>query len=205
MTGDAAADLSRVRKEIDVLLKQRRPDRYIMSERTSEAGELPNLDTLMDPDAEDNSSAWLDQVAADIDHLIPDAQARRLLARRLVGRQEGNQVQRSHRLLRKIKETGQLVMGWWGSEDEPVAVVTRTLRRGKPDLVRTEHVALRAMTSRDFRAFALEERRAAGRAFTARNATCEGAEWIADSMDRAGATSFHIWAVEELPPPLNAD
>jgi hypothetical protein len=108
---------------------------------------------------------------------------------------------RANRLLRKIHRTGQLVLGWWGVADDPVAVITRTVESGQRPRRKDERVALRAMTPRDFRDFATEERRRAADDFGARNDTCSGAERVADWMTQAGYGHFLAWAQHELPIP----
>lgn len=204
-------DLTRLRKEIDRILAEKRPDRYVVRDSgiMTEADSLiPDVDGLFDEDTEPEDSsetAWLDDVAEEVANLVPDEEIRKLYARKIVGEREGNATRRANRLLRKIGRTGQLVLGWWGQENDPVSVKNRIVVPGKQVRIKEERVALRAMLSADFRRFAAEERRRAAGDFAARNDTCTGAEWLAERLEQTGAVNFHAWAIEELPPPLPCD
>lgn len=133
---------------IDLLLAERRPDRY-------------------EPEGGDE---WLDSIIGEVAAEITVDEARWLLARHEVKTREGEKTKSANRLLREIGETHQLPLDWLESLHLPIAV-------GK------ERVALRAASPRDLRDFAAEERRRAASDFTARNATCEGAEWLADFIE----------------------
>lgn len=133
---------------IDLLLAERRPDRY-------------------EPDGGDE---WLDSIISEVAAEITVDEARWLLARHEVKQREGEKTKGANRLLREIGETKQLPLDWFENLHLPIAV-------GK------ERVALRAATPLDLRNFANEERRRAASDFTARNATCEGAEWLADHLE----------------------
>jgi hypothetical protein len=193
-------DLTKLRKEIDRLLAEKRPDRYTVSDTTVEAEEV--ADEEVD---EGSETEWLDEIADEVAHMVPEAELRKLYARKIVGQQEGKATSRANRLLRKIHRTGQLVLGWWGVADDPVAVVTRVDEPGQRTRRKDERVALRAMTPRDFRDFATEERRRAAEDFTARNDTCTGAELVATWMTQGGFTHFQQWAEHELPIPDDVD
>lgn len=146
--------------KVDQLLAERRPDRYHT----------------------DGGDEWLDEIADEIEMLIPEAEARAVAARQIVRRREGQKTKDSNRLMRSIHDSGQLPMDW-----------LETLRL--PIVVGKERVAMRAATAVDFRAFANEERRRAANDFASRNATCEAAEWIADLMDANGfdfGSDIHI-------------
>lgn len=137
--------------EIDRLLSERRPDRY-------------------EPEG---GSDWLDDIAAEVADLVPEAEARFRHARAEVGRREGEKTKSANRLLRDTYKDGQWPLGWMDRLHLPIAA-------GK------ERVALRAATPEDFRLFATDERRRAADDFSARNDTCVAAEWIADEMQRRG-------------------
>ena len=123
------------------------------------------------------SDGWLDDLAdSEIAPILPEAQVRRFHARTLVRNREGSKTQRTNRLLRDIYESGQLPLDWLDTLDWPLAV-------GK------ERVALRAAGPDDFEQHAIEERRAAARDFSARNAAAEGSEWMAQQM-RANGWQF---------------
>jgi len=200
-------DLTRLRKEIERLLAERRPDRYTIRDYATDEAE--QVDDLEVPEATDtdeiDETNWLDGIAGEVADLVPEAEVRKLYARKIVGQQEGRATRRANNLLRTIHRTGQLVLGWFGVKDDPVAVITRTAEKDKKPRVKEERVALRAMTPTDFRDFATEERRRAAGDFSARNDACSGAEWIADHMTVAGATRFETWAEEELPNELDED
>lgn len=150
--------------EIDQLLTERRPDRY----------ELEGGDD------------WLDLIADEIRELIPEAEARAIVARQFVRRRETEKLKAANRLLREIFEARQLPIDWLESMCLPISV-------GK------ERVALRAAEPFDFRTFANEERRRAAADFASRNRTCEAAEWIADQMDAIGATFGRELKLDEVP------
>lgn len=140
--------------EIDQLLNERRPDRYEV----------------------DGGDEWLDMIAAEIEGLIPEAEARAIAARQFVRRRETEKLKAANRIIREIGITRQLPMDWLDTVHLPMSV-------GK------ERVSLRAAVPDDFRRFATEERRRAASDFTSRNQTCEAAEFIADHMDSIGARS----------------
>lgn len=191
-------DLSKLRKEIDRLLAERRPDRYTVSDTIADDDEEVS-DTEVEETGDETD--WLDSIADEVAHMVPDAEVRKLYARKVVGQQEGKATSRANRLLRKIHRTGQMVLDWWGVEDDPVAVITRVTEPGQRPRRKDERVALRAMTPRDFRDFAMEERKRAADDFSARNDTCSGAERVADWMTEAGYTNFRAWAEHVMPMP----
>lgn len=191
-------DLTRLRKEISRLLAEKRPDRYTVRDTVTDPDDDDDLANL-DVEETEEETSWLDEIADEVADLVPEEEVRKLYARKVVGQEEGRATRRANGLLRKIKQTGQLVLTWFDVKDDPVAVVTRIVEPGKRDRIREERVALRAMTPRDLRDFATEERRRAAGDFAARNATCEGAEMVADWMTRGGFSRFESWAEEELP------
>jgi len=189
-------ELTRLRRIIDRLLRDRRPDRYKVNEESD----------TEDVDVEDvGATHWLDDVAAEVAPLIPEEYVRQLYARTLVGQREGAATRKANGLLRDTHRTGQLVLGWWDVKDHPIAVIERLITRGERVKIVEERVAIRAAKSDDFRKFATEERRKASVDFTARNDACLGAEWTADEMDAAGASSWLIWAEQVCPPPPPED
>lgn len=177
-------DLSEVTHEIDKLLRERRPDRYTVRGHDEDSTDL-EADEV-------ETTTWLDEVAADIEHLIPESTMRRLYARSLVGQREGKTTRNGNKALREIDRTGQEPLTWdW--LDEPISVVTRVEQPGERVKLIEERVALRATTPKDLRDFATEERRRAGKDFATRNATCENAEWLADQMVEVGTGSLRAW------------
>jgi hypothetical protein len=189
-------DLRALRKEVARLLLDRRPDRYTVRDAV-----VDNLEAELEPseeDAEDlppgDETAWLDQIAADVAHLVPDEQVRKLYARKVVAQQEGSATKRANTLLRNIGRTGQLVLGWMDLEDYPIAVITRAVDAAGRVHVREERVALRAAGPPEFDAFAIEERRRAARDFGSRNDTCTGAEWLSVQMQVDHERRFDVWA-----------
>lgn len=169
-------DLSHVLKEIDQLLRDRRPDRY-----------HPNVE---------GDTEWLDNIAEEVAPLIPDAKVREVFARKLVGQREGQATRSTNAFIREIEKSGQPPLDWFDYANDPISVITREFSGGR-EVVTEERVALRATTSRDFRLFAIEERRRAANEFATRNSTCEAAEWIADQIDLAGVQTFRDWAEEQ--------
>ena len=140
-------------ERIDQLLAERRPDRY-------------------EPNGDD---AWLDDIADEVAHLIPEAEARVRYALAEVRRREGQQAKSANRLLREIHSTGAAPLDWMDLANLPIVV-------GK------ERIALRVVQPFELRDFAGDERRRASGDFAARNETCVAAEWIADQMDAHGVT-----------------
>jgi hypothetical protein len=167
-----------VNRAIDDLLAERRPDRYTVRDAV-------RADDALDAD-EVATTAWLDEVATEVQDLIPTEQTRRLFARQIVGQREGIATHRANDRLREIARSGQMPLGWMDQKDWPIAVVSRVTVRGETKVIE-ERVALRAATSADYRRFATEERRRGARDFSARNDACTGAEMIADELDRQGA------------------
>ena len=85
---------------IDVLLAERRPDRY-----------EPGI-----------SDEWLDDVATEIADDIPESEARQRHARSLVGNREGTKTRTTNKLLREIYEARQLPLAWLELLNLPLAV-----------------------------------------------------------------------------------
>ena len=175
--------LSDIRKQIDSLLYSERPDRYDV--RGSE-------DT--DVDAE-----WLDVVADKIAADLDIEDVLRHFSRNLVRQREGQATKSANRILRQFALDGQLMLGWWEQERQPVAIITRTQRPGSDPEIREERVALGALRPEDLLAFANEERVRAGRDFSARNATCDGAELMAEQMLRGQFERWSAWAEASVP------
>lgn len=141
-------------------------------------GEVDRLLAEHRPDryAKDGGDGWLDDVADLVAGLIPEAEARVIHARSLVRAREAQKLKTANRVLRDVFDSRQLPLDWLDLLSLPIAV-------GK------ERVALRACTPEDFRQFAVEERRRAAGDFTARNHTCEAAEWMAEQMLAEGAAT----------------
>lgn len=118
----------------------------------------------------EGGDGWLDSITAEVAAEISIDEARWLLAHHEVKVREGEKTKSANRLLREIGDTKQFPLDWLDSLHLPIAV-------GK------ERIALRAASPKDLRDFARDERRRAASDFTARNATCEGAEWLADQIE----------------------
>lgn len=179
-------DLTEVRRLIDGLLRARRPDRYVV--RADDDDDL-DLDA-----GEVATTAWLDDLAEEVEPHVPRQSAIRLFARSEVGRAEGKATRRVNDLLRRIHRSGQLPIDWLEMRNDPMAVVERLQQSGERVKVTEERVALRAVTAQDLLSFAVEERRRAGRDFAARNDACAGAEWVASQMLGIGSATFDEWA-----------
>ena len=119
---------------------------------------------------EPSEASWLDSVADQVKDLVPPKHAVFQLARTIVGNRERGKTQRTNKILRDAHTSEQFPGDWLKTLHLPLAV-------GK------ERVALRACTADDFRNFANQERRVAGKDFAVRNESCEAAEWVADQMD----------------------
>lgn len=176
----------RLNEEIDRLLCELRPDRYVVK------GDNPELEP---EEVADN--AWLDDVADRVKPLVSEQDVRLLYARTEVGKREGRATKRANELLRRLGRDGQLFLGWMDYADYPLAVVTRITHPGEEPKRIEERVALRAVTSDDLRKFATEERRRAADEFATRNETCAAAEWLADEIDRTGSADFKAWAAAQ--------
>jgi hypothetical protein len=172
--------LQEMRRQVRLLLTERRPDRYTVDGPADEDGEA--------------AAGWLDAIAEEVKDLAPEDEIRKILARNVVGQEEGQATRRANDLLRKYGRTGQMPLDWFDTKDWPIAVVsfhTDSLTQERKKI--EERVALRASTAQDFRYFATEERRRAAGDFSARNDACVGAERVADEMDIAGAITFGDW------------
>lgn len=174
-----SVQLQRVNAQIDEMLRLHRPDRYTTND--------------------EDDAAWLDEVAEDVEGLIPEAEVRSRFARTLVRQREGQATRWANQELRKIWSSldgdGQLPMEFWVKNvSAPIAIVQKVIFPGKKPEVLRQRVALRAATPEDLRMFAAEERRRAAQDFAAREAACSGAEWVADEMEQAGLSSFLEWS-----------
>lgn len=95
-----ADDMNDLNDLIDMLLAERRPDRY-------------------EPEG---GGEWLDEIADEIASKIPAATAQQHLASTLVQRREGVKTQRANRIIRDIGRTGQQILGWLDAMSLPLAV-----------------------------------------------------------------------------------
>lgn len=123
-------------------------------------------------DPEDHS--WQQPVIERVAFDITAAEARQMAAAKLVSNAEATATKRTNRLLRDITSAGTFPLGWFDALAWPLAVDDH------------ERVALRAAIANDFVRFANRERRAAANDFSARNDTCEGAQFVADYMAEHG-------------------
>jgi hypothetical protein len=179
---------------IDRLLRERRPDRFVMSGDPDER-DLDRNETI--------GAEWLDQIARDIEaELTADELPQVLLksVRADVNAREGAALKIVNRELRQYHQSGQWPLFAIDEPamnghllDLPLGVVSRSQYRGEQAKVLKEHVAFRAVTSDDLRKFAQEERRRAANEFESRNQSCAGAESLADELDLAGAVTFGEW------------
>jgi hypothetical protein len=194
-------DMKRLRKLIHEELRARRPDRYLVRDRPVQDGGEDDDEPadLADLDSADDGTKWLDDLEAEIESQLPEATARKHLARNLVRQAEGRATRSGNTLLRRIqiaKRDSKPIQGFLPLEEfyaDPIAIVIRSVRDGKVR-VREERVALRAATPDDFKAFANHERRRAGKDHAARIETCEGAEYVAEQMQLGGFIRFDKWA-----------
>lgn len=175
--------LTIVRKQIDELLYENRPDRYDVRSSGDTEVDAEWLDTVAD------------KVAADLD--IEDVLKQ--FSRNLVRQREGRATRSANKVLRQFAQDGQLMLGWWEQERQPVAIVTRTQKPGRDPEIREERVALGALTAKDLLAFANEERVRAGRDFAARNATCDGAELMAQQILKGRFPHLSDWGQSVAP------
>lgn len=163
--------------EIDSRINSaRRPDRY-------------------NPD-NDAECQWLDDIASEIEVLIPEKQARAIYAKDLVHRREGQAGRRTNDLHRTIFRTQQplLDLELLGAQDWPLSVAERKMTPDGLRNVRTR-VALRAATVDDLSKSAVYERREAAQDFSARNDACSGKERVADEMEEQHDPTWLDWAV----------
>lgn len=145
----ASGEIRRLRKEIDRLLDEYRPDRYIVRVRdepeqddTETENGIPDLNPLLDDTETKPGAEWLDSVAAMAVSYAPmTTDPRVLYVRKVVGEREGVATKRANQLLRTIKQSGQLVLGWWGVENNPVAITWRIVEKGKRPRITDERVA----------------------------------------------------------------
>lgn len=187
MTGDdkAAQDKAaqtakdkRTMTDLRALINERldaiRPDRYTIGGITDDG---------------ESETAFLTAVAADIEPLIPEAEAKKRLAQTLVNAEESKATRRANDFFKDYARSGQPPMFWMEDGAWPVSI-TSEHPDDKTKRI-TERVALRALSANDALAFAHEERRRAAKDFAARNESCEGAELAAERTKAAGKTL--IW------------
>lgn len=187
----AEETMKEMRAEIDRLLHQMRPDRYVKSERvlgprSDEADEAEGADATRGDD-------WLVEVAEAVEHLLPDSTARRLYAISEVRNREGGKTQKANNTIRKIGKTGQYLAGWFDLKRDPVAVVTREPLWSGGERVREERVALEGLTKEDMVAFEMEERRQSAKEFKVRNETCDTLQMLVRELDQAGLNKLGEW------------
>lgn len=176
-----------LRAEIGRLLAERRPDRYTVGGFTEDG---------------ESETAWLRDIADEIEPLIPVTEAVQALAINLVNQQEGGATRRANAFLRELDRTGQPPMLWAEEANWPISVVSRD-----PDAKRKkieERVALRAATPIDARLFVVEERRRNDEEYEARNSTCRGAEMCAAGAQAAGFQTIWEWIESVAPTPTAA-
>lgn len=120
---------------------------------------------------------WRAPVYADIEQRVTISEARRVAARQMVDQREGAATRQANDLLREIGRTQQWPLAWLDVARHPIAVDEQRIR-------------LDVATAKDFREWELDERRRAANEFTARNAACDGARWVADQLDVNGWLTF---------------
>lgn len=174
-----------LRAEIGRLLAERRPDRYTVGGITEDGG---------------SETAWLRDIADEIEPLIPVAEAVQALAINLVNQQEGGATRRANAFLRELGRTGQPPMLWAEEAHWPISVVSRVDPDGRVKKIE-ERVALRAVTPIDAQLFAAEEHRRNDEEYEARNATCRGAEMCADGALDRGFQTIWEWIESVAPSP----
>lgn len=175
-----SSEMKELRAEINTLLRERRPDRYTVG------------------GGDEDSEKWLLRIAEEIEPLIPEIEAKAVLARTLVRQEEGKATRRGNQFFRYYALTGQLPLFWAEDGAWPISVIGTD--PDDPSKKIEERVALRAATRTDARAFANEERRRAAGDFASRNAACVGAEMIADGTEAAGLYLIWDW-IQTLNPP----
>jgi hypothetical protein len=176
-----------LRKTINELLDLRRPDRYTIGGITEDG---------------QSETKFLTDTAAEIESLIPEASAVKRFAQELVNEEEAKSTQRANKVWKDYYLTGQRPLFLDGIRAWPMSVVSVDPNDKTKRI--TERVALRAVTDDDGEAFANEERRRAGRDFSARNATCEGIELIVARTREAGMTLILDYLATEEPPETEA-
>lgn len=130
------------------------------------------------PDRYDiGDDTWRRQIYADIEQWVPEIEAKRIAAKQIVDQREGSATRKANALLRDIGKTEQWPLDWMDYVDRPISVGGERVRLG-------------ASSSNDFRQWAIDERRRAAQDSTARFMACEGAEWVADSIDGYGVATF---------------
>ena len=134
---------------------------------------INELGTERRPDR-DEDKEWLHQIAAEVESLMPEREARREYALSRVLAWEARQVRKGNRLLREVGKTRQWPLDWLELIRTPIVV-------GK------EHVALGAANRGDLQTFEMEQRRRAASSFAAQNETCNAALWFADLLPNDSA------------------
>lgn len=175
---EEAVKTKRTMTDLRALINERldaiRPDRYTIGGITEDG---------------ESETAFITAVAADIESLIPEAEAKKRLAQTLVNAEESKATRRANDFFKEYVRTGQPPMFWVEDGSWPVSI-TSDHPDNKTKRI-TERVTLRALTADDALAFAHEERRRAAKDFASRNESCEGAEMAAEATKAAGKTL--IW------------
>lgn len=158
---------------IDRRLRETRPDRYA-------SGDMQ----------------WMARLAKEpqLQAMLDDAEARHMLLIDKIKQRETQATRRGNRTIRDYGRDGQLaLLDWFTYCHEPVAIVEDyTIDDGK---TRQRHyrVAMRAITPKDLRLFASNEKERAEHDMSARMATVRSALDMADAMEADGADNMTEW------------
>lgn len=178
------------------------PEPIDQSELTRIKGLIDDELRALRPDRYEPGDEFLDEVVERVAPHIPATMARAMLAKDLVGQREGQATRRGNKFLKTIiGKDGQhaLPIDWHFYVAEPVALMVPVVDSATSEPTgdfRRERVALRAMTSADWRHFTNQGRVEAQHRFDAEMAMYEAADWLAEQQ--AGGT-FAEWAEQERP------
>lgn len=118
-----------------------------------------------------DTDKWLDELAEEFAPMIAVQEAQRRAARAIIANLEAAKTRQTLTIVRQCKLQPPLDWDFF---------------RALPLVVGNERVAIRAVTSNDWRQFAQEEKGRTDEEHSIRMATVEGALWLADYMDQQG-------------------
>jgi len=193
----ASEEMKAFTAEIDKLLNEKRPDRYTVSEKLIQSDGSDDDEQPQDTEQDRDGVGWMEEVIEMVVDIVPQDEVRQLYAERMVRSREGHKTQNGNRLIRKLADSGQHVLGWLECRRIPVAIVTRETLWGGNVRISDQRVALEALNKNDLERFEIHERRRASKDFSTRNDTCDAAQKIREMLIAVGAETVGEYFCEQ--------